>query len=735
MTSRRCSRSPVKAASAVEVRAAIARHLHGPATARRLGDIQLHPHQEEAAARVRRLLDVHGGALLADDVGLGKTFVALDVARDAVHPLVIAPASIRAAWADAGRRTGVVVRFISVESLSRGAVPVVAPDLVIVDEAHHLRTPATKRYRIASALCATARVLLMTATPVQNSLDDLRALLALIAGARVTGMTREALAGFVVRRAASDVRLPQASLPRVAEPQWLAAVDDVDCLDRLLALPRAVPPSDGDDGGVLLSYTLVRQWASSRAALVAALRRRLARAHALEDALVAGRMPTRAELAAWTFADGTQQLAFPELAVARPASLEGALLPQVRLHAAGVRELLAWIERSPDPDTARATSLRDVRRRHPGERVIVFSEYADTVTALYRMLAPDSRVALLTHGGGRVAGGAITRREILTRFEPGAARRTAEAGHIDMLLSTDVLSEGVNLQDASVVVHLDLSWNPARLEQRVGRVRRLGAVRDVVSVYLMPAPAPAERMLQLDRRLRLKLGVAARTLGLAGSILPGVVLDSYDAGSPREERIAAGVRGWIGQGDPGPAVLAGASRSTMRGALACIRSGDDTSLVAICDGRVTDARDVIERVVAEAGGESVVPDGAAIATARQAIERWLRHRFVSGVVNLPALRVARTRRAMLHRVDAIARRAPRHAHPRLAPLMHAARAAATATLSSGAERVLDELTRCAMQDEAWLQAVGEFAALHARGGSTEPPRILALLLLLPEDGL
>jgi hypothetical protein len=110
------------------------------------------------------------------------------------------------------------------------------------------------------------------------------------------------------------------------------------------------------------------------------------------------------------------------------------------------------------------------------------------------------------------------------------------------------------------------------------------------------------------------------------------------------------------------------------------------------------------------------------------IESWLRRRIVADVVDLPALRIARSRRALLRRVDTIARRAPRHAQPQLAPLMRAARTAATATLSAGAERVLDELAHAPMQDEAWLHAVGEFAALHAQR-EAGAPEVLALLVL------
>jgi len=719
---------------AADVRAAIAAHvLGGTVSDGALGEISLHPHQRHGLARLQRLLDQHGGALLADDVGLGKTFIALAVARDAREAVVVAPAAIRDAWLTASRQAGVVVRFVSVESLGRHSAPVARPDLVIVDEAHHLRSATTKRFGAARWLCRDARVLLLSATPVQNSVSDLRTILSLFLGAGAQALSVDELARFVVRRVADDVAASATlALPRAAEAQWLESIRDVDCLDRLLALPRAVPPSDGDDGGVLLTYTLMRQWASSRAALRAALQRRLARAHAMEDALLAGRLPSRAEMSAWCFADGAQQLAFPELAAASQVENGAMLLAQVRCHATAVRELMSWLGTSPNPDLARTAVLRDILRRHQGERVVAFSEYADTVIALYRSLAPTERAAMLTHAGGRVAGGALSRREVLARFAPGASSRTPENERIDLLLTTDVLSEGVNLQDASVVVHIDLSWNPARLAQRVGRLRRLGASRDTVSVYMFAPPASAERLLRLEERLRLKLGAAARSVGVAGAILPGIArTDASDAAAPREERIAAALRAWRANRPVPACPIAAAVTSPTNAALACVECGETVSLVAVVGGRVTESRSAVEQLVASAGGTSLEVDAAVLQTVREAVEQWFRRRVVSDVVNLAALRVAHSRRALLRRVDTISRRAPRHVQSQIAPLMRAARTAATATMSAGAERVLEELARCAMSDEAWLHAIGEFAALHARPQTDAPPRLLALLILRP----
>jgi superfamily II DNA/RNA helicase len=173
------------------------------------------------------------------------------------------------------------------------------------------------------------------------------------------------------------------------------------------------------------------------------------------------------------------------------------LLAAVRAHEAAVRDLLATLDSSPDPDVDRAAAIRAIRARHDGERVIAFAESAETVEALFRLLRSDAGVAMLRARGATVAGGALTRQEALSQFAPSAqgAAEPPRSKRIELLVATDLLSEGVNLQDASVVIHLDLPWNPARLEQRVGRVSRIGSPHARVAVYALRPPAPAERLL------------------------------------------------------------------------------------------------------------------------------------------------------------------------------------------------------------------------------------------------
>lgn len=712
-----------------EVRAAIAAHVLGPATDPRLGDVTLHAHQHAAVGRLRRLLDDHGGALLADDVGLGKTYAALAVALGSTRIVVIAPAAVRQQWLACATRTGIPIDFHSMESLSRRGAPATQPDLVIVDEAHHFRVTQTRRFSAARQLCETARVLLLSATPVQNRDADLRTMMSLFLGSRAEALSSAELATLIVRRVAADLGESATRLPDAGLPVWLTRIDDVDCLDRIVALPAPIPPIDGGEGGALLTFTLLRQWSSSRAALVAALRARVGRGLAMIDALRVGRMPTRAELASWCQVEGAQQLFFPELVQAAVADATAELLARMEAHVRGVRDLLDWLGRASNPDADRAQALLALVDRHPGRRIVAFSEYAATVAALFRLVVPSARAAMLTHGGGRLASGRISRAEVLERFSVGSSLRVHERDRIDLLLTTDVLSEGVNLPDASVVVHLDLSWNPARLEQRVGRARRVDSEHRSIAVYLIPPPAPAERLLRLEHRLRVKRAVAHRAVGVAGAILPDDEPSTEPVAIRASEGLARVLHAWRRGGDRRQGPLAAAVRSPGCGALVCVRVDGGVALFGVTDSRVSDDRDIVERLCRAAGGDSVAVDAVLVAETLRRVETFLNARRVSKVVEPTALHVARTRRALLRRADGIARCASREMRPRITPLLHAVRAAAAAPLSAGGERALAELAEAELPDAVWLRAIDEFASAHARPLPAARVEVLALLLL------
>lgn len=739
-----------------------------PLGASPLGAITLHPHQQTATARLRRALYTHGGALLADAVGLGKTWVALALLREAHTPIVIAPAALCRMWRDRAAIARVPLALHSTESFSAPSAPTLPahPGLVVVDEAHHFRTPTTRRHTRLATLCAHAPVLLLSATPVHNTTRDLTALLALFLGERATTLDPATLAHLIVRRRHTDLRVPgtcapraTSHLPAIAPTVWHTAPAAPAVWRALLALPPPIPPADGGHAPTLATLTLVRLLASSDAALRAALRRRLARAAALAHAAAAGHHLHRRTLSAWAAHDGALQLPF--FLDGPTSSNAAALARHVETHAAALRHTLATLDAAPPTDPARIAWLRTVRARHPGARIVAFTQFADTARAVFRALTPDGHAALLTAAGGRIASGPLTREAILARFAPRAtgAPDPPTIERIDLLVATDCLSEGLDLRDASVIVHLDLPWTPARLAQRVGRAARIDAPHAAIHVYALRPDPHVARWLRLARRFRTKARAARHALGARNAGDPDLRLARHMAVHRQLER-------WLGHHPPHPAPPATAVRCGRSGFVAiCHLPGTATArttfptLLAALDGRPpTAAPDTTVRALrqlARADAAVVTPPPHEVATARAAIDAWLqRHAalravgagprplFVpTGASRDPVLRPVL--RATLARADAALRAAPPHARAGRAATVTALRDTLGHPLSAGAERALARLDTSAEHD-TWLAnaldaTTSDTTSATPAGPASEActaacptrPRIATLVILVP----
>lgn len=713
-------------ADAAHVRAVIAGLFladHESPSVAEVGNIALRPHQQSAVDRVRRAIAQYGGALLADEVGLGKTFVAVALIRESRRALVIAPASLRTMWRDALDRGSASAHVVSYDSVSRGSVPNATFDLVVLDEAHHARNAATKRYARIAAITSGTPVLLLSATPVHNHAGDLAALLALFLGARAWQLTDEQRATCIIRRERADVT--DTMLPALRPSVWLPVGDDQELLEQIATLPPALPPRDGDDGGALVHWGLARQWASSQGALVRALDRRLAIATALDASLASGRYPSRATLSAWACGDDAVQLAFPQL-LDPEAGLTDPMRRVVAAHADALQALRTRALASAWTDHERAARLQAVRAAHRGEKVVAFSQFADTVRTLFSRLTDRSATAALTARGGLLASGPIPRADLLARFAPRAqlAAPPRDIERIDFLLTTDLLSEGVNLQDASVVVHLDLPWTPARLEQRVGRARRIGSTHERVAVYAMTPPAATEALLRVEQRLHDKLRAANRAVGIAGTILPTSPPNDTQSAPHQHEALRRIVASWHRAGPSPPSEtppIIAVQHTSRPCALAVFRSALGAALVASIDHRPLDEHpglliDVAALLNTPNATMQPHPSTDDIARALALAERWIARRAAIAATGGALPLHAPGRRHAMRRIVSITARAPHHLRPTLAPLAARARRAITLPFGIGAERVLNDLATASLPDEAWLRALGTFADVQERGG-------------------
>jgi superfamily II DNA or RNA helicase len=199
------------------------------------------------------------------------------------------------------------------------------------------------------------------------------------------------------------------------------------------------------------------------------------------------------------------------------------------------KKLASLLERAGAWNPARDAKLQALRQllceTHPYDKVIVFTQFADTVRYLERCLEQDGVERM-----AGVVGGASDPTAIAWRFSPVSNEVRGQIRPEDdlrVLISTDVLSEGQNVQDGYIVVNYDLPWAIVRLIQRAGRVDRIGQKAAAILCYSFLPADGVERILNLRARVRQRLQENAEVLGTDESFfeddMPGEMLrDLYN---------------------------------------------------------------------------------------------------------------------------------------------------------------------------------------------------------------
>ena len=433
----------------------------------------------------------------------------------------LVPAALAAQWRVVAERVGVPVEIGTHQLASRGRLPAGTTGLVIIDESHHFRNPLTRRYAHVAPWLVGRRVLLLSATPVVNRLDDLAHQLLL--GVRDDALIADGMVSLRASLAAGrglsalGALVIEDTAPAGPRPARLAGVSvatpgEADLAELTIASVGRLRLSRHPPIAALLRGVLHRAAASSPAALAGALRRYRALLLHARDARHAGRALTRAalrdfagelddQMVLWALLadDGGGEV---ELALDDLAMVDDVVADAARAAAGG------------DPKLERLRGLLADRRP-----TLVFSTRRETVRHLRDGLAPPP-VAWCT--GERAGLGLLPapRAAVLGWFRDELAWEAPSLAPPSCLVVTDVAAEGLDLRRAARVVHYDLPWTPMRLEQREGRAVRLGSARELVEVVRFIPPPALDAALELGERLRRKAALPA----LAGLGADGVRL-------------------------------------------------------------------------------------------------------------------------------------------------------------------------------------------------------------------
>jgi SNF2 family DNA or RNA helicase len=487
-----------------------------------VGRVEPHPYQVRVVRQV--LGEKRPAAILADEVGLGKTIEAGLILKELVlrdqvrSALVIAPKALLAQWQEElrerfdedfvlaeerrfqgfERENRVICSF---QQFVRGFERIEPRvwDCVIVDEAHLLANPDAKRRRCVGELRARWR-LLLTATPIQNKITDLYSLVDLARPGRL-GTLRQFVAEF-----AADPATCRAVVPGKAS-ELRAVAREVMCRTRRDETGIAFAPRE-------VATHLVRP-EPAEAALnreVTAYLRRLYRRGITHETVPDGE-PGGHTSAANRGALIREIVALQQSLSSSPRAIAASLRARAERHAderhADERAALVELaERCEAVPSAKERLLLDTLRTESGaEPVLIFTLRLETARHLRDALAASGRRAACYVG----ALDSEERAALVARFN---------RGEVDALVATDAGAEGLNLQErCHLVFNYDLHWNPMKMEQRIGRVHRLGQTEPVKVANFALKGSIDQYVLEL---LYTKIGLFTMTIGALESVLADV---------------------------------------------------------------------------------------------------------------------------------------------------------------------------------------------------------------------
>ena len=470
--------------------------------------LNFNPFDYQVRAAQLMLRRFRGRGMLCDEVGLGKTIEAGLVLKEYLtrnvvqRVIVITPASLVEQWreelsvkfglpdfitsADAEFRTlGAAAwerypRLIASIATARraehrAALAQIPYDLVIVDEAHHLKNRNSASWKFINDL-QRKYILLLTATPVENDLDELYNLITLLKPGQLK-TPREFRKQFVVH---GDPRLPK------NRGQLRELLGDVMVRHTRNQVHIKMPPRQANTLRLSLSpeeasfYQAVSDYV--RQTLILSPHEEVAGGDGLQDGL---RQVDRFTLSILQREAGSSPQAaettLRSLAVRAKDPARREVLTTLADQAASI---LSW---------AKAEALEKLLSaifNDPTEKTLIFTHFRRTLSRLAERLRGMGLSLVVYHGEMDTS----AKNQAITDFEH----------HAQVLLSTEAAGEGRNLQFCRTMINFDIPWNPMRIEQRVGRIHRVGQTRDV-RIYNLSARGTVEDYLLeiLDQKLNM----------------------------------------------------------------------------------------------------------------------------------------------------------------------------------------------------------------------------------------
>lgn len=572
-----------------------------------ISNVELTEFQEDAVQRIFSRLKKYGAVIVADSVGLGKTYIALKVLEEFGYYrrkryLVICPAQLKETmWLPELKGKILPENMLSQENLASedfiekakkatgGHLDEV--ELIIVDESHNLRNPLSNRWEnlhslielIAKGKGTKPKILFMTATPINNTIWDIYWQIMILVANDKTAFIKENIPDLFVHFKEIDkkgdptllndllneiairrtrdyikkeypdatikgqkIKFPDRKLEtinykldkayqgmykEIAETiatkltmayykilqykkQELQTQDEILALNRMIAI-----------GGIFKTI-LLKRLESSVESFRISVKHHTRFLTMMLDCLEKGKLISKLKYTQFL----RYVVAQDEDSDEDPEEIEKIIISQlenfnlnnykkdelfkdVNTDVKLLNQILEKVNKITPEQDAKLLELKDrLHKMHSKGQIVVFTYYKDTLDYIYKYLVgqKDFKNVNITKISGS---GSITpteRQKIIEGFQHG---------EINILLSTDVLSEGQNLQTAQFLINYDLHWNPTRMIQRAGRIDRIGSKFDKIYIFNFYPEEELDDLLRLVTILQTKIVDIDKSVGLDQSVL------------------------------------------------------------------------------------------------------------------------------------------------------------------------------------------------------------------------
>lgn len=466
----------------------------------------------------------HRSVLLYEMTGAGKTYVACALAQILAqhyqHDVaIVAPAHLIPHWKYVLQCFQLSASCHSYQAASLGKIPNMpcSEAVWILDEAHMLKNPASKRYQAIKRLTARHRVCLLTATPISMGWNDLYALVRLCGYPDKKDLIMppwiQAFAASITPQTyVSALNIDNRIKPQHVNLQY-HLTDNTDLIQTLMTNLHHIEwytiDSNANLSSVpLLSSILMHRLCSHKTSCLKTLLKlykyyRTCRINHTQQVL------SRKSFYKMMGFDGKQNLLPFDDYLYGGISDENSRqkLDSILKYIQNAVKILQTLCKEDDDKYIQIRNY--IKNKHPDCKIIVFSQYADTARYFAQKLYHDFRVALLTADESSLNGVHISSEIIMAMFDPNQNMphwwHEHQFKEAQILVCSDGFACGHNFQSASVVIHLDTPWNPTTLKQRIGRIVRKGQTINNVNICFMTICNPPSCLKQYESKLYARL--------------------------------------------------------------------------------------------------------------------------------------------------------------------------------------------------------------------------------------